>query len=165
MDDVGPPRGESYEGALLQVMTPGGAQEDVPFVLPIEIRCEGELGLFSREVNPPDARCWMRVRGPLSDDQVLHQCLFAYASDSALCIPTLNPHTQPIMEFLSASLDHALWFHGPFRMDEWLLFELDSPVAGHARGVGRGLLYRRDGTLVASCVQEGLLRPRRESPS
>ena len=59
----------------------------------------------------------------------------------------------------SASLDHAVWFHRPFRMDEWLLFELDSPVATGARGIGRGLLYTREGRLVASCVQEALLRP------
>ena len=78
--------------------------------------------------------------------------------------PALNPHPIPVTAMQSASLDHAIWFHRPFRMDDWLLLEGDSPVASDARGIGRGLLYTRDGTLVASCVQEGLLRPLRDAP-
>ena len=89
---------------------------------------------------------------------MLHQSLFAYASDYAIFIPALNPHPAPITAFQSASLDHAIWFHREFRMEQWTLFELDSPVATGARGVARGLLYTRGGSLVASCVQEGLLR-------
>jgi acyl-CoA thioesterase-2 len=159
MDEVGPPQGEAYERALLQVMTPGGWDDHTAFELPVEIRSVGDLGLFSTEVNPPKARCWMRVRGELPDAPVLHQCLFAYASDYAIFTPAVNPHPAPITAFQSASLDHAIWFHRSFRMDEWTLFELDSPVATAARGIARGLLYSRDGSLVASCVQEGLLRP------
>jgi len=159
MDEVGPPQGEAYERALLQVMTPGARNDEAVFELPVEIRSVGELGLFSSGLNPPNARAWMRVRGALPANPVLHQCLFAYASDYAIFIPTLNPHPAPITAFQSASLDHAIWFHRAFRMDEWTLFELDSPVASGARGVGRGLLYTRHGVLVASCVQEGLLRP------
>jgi acyl-CoA thioesterase-2 len=105
----------------------------------------------------------MRVRDALPDDPALHQCLFAYASDYAIMAPALNPHPMPVTALQSASLDHAIWFHRDFRIDEWLLFELDSPVAHGARGVGRGLLYTRDGLLVASCVQEGLLRPLRSA--
>lgn len=161
MDEVGPPSGEAYERALLRVMTPGSAEDSTPFELPVEIRSVGELGLFSSEVNPPNARCWMRVRGELPEDPVLHQFLFAYGSDYAVMTAAMNPHPKPITSYLSASLDHAIWFHRPFRIDEWMLFELDSPVARGARGLGRGLLYSRDGTLVASCVQEGLLRPLR----
>ncbi len=161
MDDVGPPQGEAYERALLQVMTPGGFDGDQLFELPVEIRSVGPLGLFSTEVNPPNARCWMRMRGALPDDPVLHQILFAYASDYAIFTPAVNPHPQPITAYMSASLDHAVWFHRELRMDEWMLFELDSPVATSARGIARGLLYNRHGSLVASCVQEGLLRPLR----
>jgi acyl-CoA thioesterase-2 len=159
MDAVGPPEGEAYERALLQVMMPGGHDETLPFELPVEIRSVGDLGLFSSEVNPPNARCWMRMRGALPDDPVLHQVLFAYASDYAIFTPAVNPHPEPITAFLSASLDHVIWFHRELRMDEWMLFELDSPVATGARGLARGLLYSRDGRLVASCAQEGLLRP------
>jgi acyl-CoA thioesterase-2 len=161
MDDVGPPQGQAYERALLQVMTPGGSGNAPAFELPVEIRSVGELGLFSTEIAPPNARCWMRMRGELPDDPMLHQWLFAYASDYAIFTPAVNPHPLPVTDYLSASLDHAIWFHRRFRMDEWLLFELDSPVATGARGTARGLLYTRDGQLVASCVQEGLLRPLR----
>jgi acyl-CoA thioesterase-2 len=163
MDDVGPPSGEAYEQALLEVMTPGAfGRQKIDFELPVEIRGVGGLALFSSEVKPPQARCWMRMRGELPDDPALHQCLFAYASDYAIFAPAVHPHPHPVTDFQSASLDHAIWFHRSFRMDEWLLFELDSPVATAARGLGRGLLYSRDGTLVGSCVQEGLMRPLRE---
>jgi acyl-CoA thioesterase-2 len=170
MDDVGPPQGEAYERALLQAMTPEGfSDEGTPFELPVEIRGVGGVGLFSTDVKPPQARCWMRVRDRLPDDlaysSVLHQWLFAYASDYAIMVPALNPHPCTITSLQSASLDHAIWFHRPFRMDEWLLFELDSPIASGARGLGRGLLYKQDGTLVASCVQEILLRPLTADPA
>jgi acyl-CoA thioesterase-2 len=166
MDDVGPPRGESYERALLRAMTPAGFEDDAtPFELPVEIRGVGGIGLFNSEINPPQARCWMRVRDTLPDDPGLHQCLFAYSSDYAIMAPALNPHPLPVTALQSASLDHTIWFHREFRMDEWLLFELDSPVAHGARGIGRGLLYTREGALVATCAQESLLRPLRESNS
>jgi acyl-CoA thioesterase-2 len=162
MDAVGPPQGERYERALLRAMTPHGyTDESTPFELPVEIRGIGGVGLFSSEVKPPQARCWMRVRGPLADDPQLHQCLFAYASDYAIFTPAVSPHPVPVTAFQSASLDHAIWFHRDFRMDDWVLFELDSPYTGGGRGIGRGLLYTREGDLVASCVQEGLLRPLR----
>jgi acyl-CoA thioesterase-2 len=164
MDAVGPPQGEAYERALMRAMTPRiQPGDDTPFELPVEIRGVGGLALFSSEVRPPKALCWMRMRGEVPADPALHQCLFAYASDYAIFAPVVHPHPHPITAFQSASLDHAIWFHRPFRMDEWVLFELDSPAAVAARGVGRGLLYTRDGELVASCVQEGLLRPLRDS--
>ena len=160
MDAVGPPQGEAYERALLRAMTPQGYEdEDTPFALPVEIRGVGGVGLFSTDVKPPQARYWMRMRGALPDEPALHQWLFAYASDFAIMAPALNPHPIPVTALQSASLDHAIWFHRPFRMDEWVLFELDSPVTAGGRGVGRGLLYTREGELVATCVQESLLRP------
>jgi acyl-CoA thioesterase-2 len=163
MDAVGPPQGESFEESLLRAMTPHGfdADGDSPFELPVEIRSVGGIGIFSKDVRPPQARCWLRARGAVPDDPALHQCLFAYASDYAIMAGALNPHPVSAIEMHSFSLDHAIWFHRALRMDDWLLFELDSPVAAGARAVGRGLLYTRDGELVASCVQEGLLRPQR----
>jgi len=160
MDEVGPPQGEAYERALMQAMSPRVSRDDdSPFELPVEIRGVGGLALFSSEVKPPKALCWMRMRDEVPGDPALHQCLFAYASDYAIFAPVVHPQPRAITAFQSASLDHAIWFHRPFRMDEWVLFELDSPAAAAARGLGRGLLYTRGGELVASCVQEGLLRP------
>jgi len=162
MDRVGPPSGETFERALLRAMTPDAqrdpAEDAVPFELPVEIRGVAARALFTDEVQPPRAHCWMRMRGALPDDPGLHQCLFAYASDYAIMAPILHPHPLPVTAIQSASLDHAIWFHRDFRMDDWVLFELDSPVAADARGIGRGLLYTRDGELVSSCAQEGLIR-------
>jgi acyl-CoA thioesterase-2 len=102
----------------------------------------------------------MRARDGLPDDLRLHQCVLAYLSDWSLLDTALLPHavsfTQGNMQV--ASLDHAMWFHRPFRADEWLLFAQDSPSASGARGFNRGLIYRRDGALVASVAQEGLIR-------
>jgi acyl-CoA thioesterase-2 len=160
MDDVGEPEGETFEEALLRVMTPGGQNVGkLDFELPVEIRGVGGLAMFSREVRPPNARVWLRMRGELPDDPILAQALFAYASDYAIMAPALHPHPVSALDMLTASLDHSLWFHRPLRLDQWLLFELDSPVGHGARGVGRGLLYDSSGLLVASCVQEAMMRP------
>lgn len=161
MDAVGPPSGETYERALWRAMTPDAQLDDddaIPFELPVEIRGTSSRALFTDQVDPPRAHCWMRVRGALPDDPALHQCVFAYASDYAIMSPILHPHPVRVTALQTASLDHAIWFHDALRMDDWVLFELDSPVAGRARGLGRGLLYTTDGRLVASCVQEALIR-------
>jgi len=160
MDEVGQPEGETFEEAMLRVMTPRGEElGTINWELPVEIRGVGGLAMFSRDVRPPNARVWLRVRGELPDDPDLHRALFAYASDYAIMAPALHPHPVTAMDMMTASLDHSLWFHRPFRMDEWLLFELDSPVSLGARGLGRGLLYDTDGRLVASAVQEAMMRP------
>lgn len=159
MDEVGEPEGEAYEEALLRVMTPAGRDiGDIEWELPVEIRFTGGFAMFSSEVRPPNARCWMRVRSRLPDDPTLHQACFAYISDYAVMAPALHPHPFSAMDMQSASLDHAIWFHRPFRVDEWMLFELDSPTAYGARAIGRGLLYDAEGHLVASCTQEAILR-------
>ncbi len=161
--DIGEPEGETYEKAMFRAMTPKGADaKDFTYELPIEIRGVGGLALFSPEIKPARARCWMRTRGVLPDDPALHQCLFAYASDFPIMAPAMHPHPASVMDFQSASLDHAIWFHDDFRMDEWVLFDLDSPVMAGSRGLGRGLVYTRDGKLAATCTQEALLRPLRK---
>lgn len=163
MDPVGEPDGQTFEEALLRVMTPGGQQreelEALDFELPIEIRGVGGLAMFSRDVRPPNAQVWLRLRGEVPDDPLLAQALFAYASDYAIVAPALYPHPVSALDMLTASLDHAIWFHRPLRLDQWMLFELDSPVSHGARGMGRGLLYDSSGVLVASCVQEAMMRP------
>lgn len=114
----------------------------------------------------PDGRfhIWIRATGPLPDDLAIHQCVLAYASDMTLLDAALAPHGRTLFEkeFMAASLDHALWLHRPFRADEWLLYAQDSPNMHGSRGFSRGLIFTRDGTLVASVAQEGLVRKRRE---
>jgi acyl-CoA thioesterase II len=114
----------------------------------------------------PDGRfnVWIRTTGPLPDAAAIHQCVLAYASNMMLLDAALIPHGRTVFEktIMAASLDHALWFHRPFRADDWLLYAQDSPSASGARGFSRGLIFARDGTLVASVAQEGLIRQRRD---
>ena len=115
------------------------------------------------EPRPPRQQAWIRANGPLPDgDDALHRALLAYASDYALMGTSLLPHGLSFLQedVMVASLDHALWIHQPFRMDEWLLYAMESTVASSARGLNRGAFFRQDGTLVASVTQEGLMRRR-----
>ena len=115
----------------------------------------------------PDGRfhLWIRTTAKLPDDLALHQCVLAYASDMTLLDACLAPHGRTLFEkdFMATSLDHALWLHRPFRADDWLLYAQDSPNLHGARGFSRGLIFTRDGTLVASVAQEGLVRLRRDA--
>jgi acyl-CoA thioesterase-2 len=157
--------GTAYEDEIRAEIERHGAQiehDDRRFDLPIELRAVGGLHLFDPAVRPPHTRTWLRAKGKLSDDVGLHQAVLAYASDFTLLVSAVLPHpigmTSP--GFRSASLDHAMWFHRPFRADEWLYFDQDSPITDHARGFARGTFYARDGRLVASCAQEGMIRYR-----
>lgn len=115
---------------------------------------------------PPYQQVWFRLSGPIGDDVNLHRAMLAYASDFYLLGTSTFPHGisyyQPTVQM--ASLDHALWFHRPFRIDDWLLYSLDSPSASGARGLARGSIYTRDGVLVASVAQEGLIRVLPQEP-
>jgi acyl-CoA thioesterase-2 len=108
---------------------------------------------------------WIRATGRLPDEPAIHQCVLAYASDMMLLDAALIPHGRSVFseDIMAASLDHALWFHRPFRADEWLLYTQDSPSLADSRGFSRGLIFASDGTLVASVAQEGLLRQRRRA--
>lgn len=108
----------------------------------------------------PQQSIWLRAKGRLPDDPAIHRAVLAYASDLTLIDVTLAAHGRSLFEpdFSAASLDHAIWFHRPFRMDEWLLYVQDSPTSGGARGLARGLLFDRRGVLVATVMQEGLVR-------
>ena len=103
---------------------------------------------------------WFRANGAVPNNPVLQKCLLAYASDFSLLSTCLRPHGltyyQPNM--VTASLDHAMWFYRDFQIDDWLLYACDSPTTGHARGLNRGNIFSRDGKLVASVTQEGLVR-------
>lgn len=111
---------------------------------------------------PPYFNCWFKTASRLPDDPATHRAVLAYASDFTLLDASLIVHGRSVVErtIQAASLDHALWFHRPFRADEWLLYAQDSPSAMNARGFSRGLIYRQDGVLVASVAQEGLIRRR-----
>ena len=129
---------------------------------PIEMRFVDFSRYISREKTPPVQYVWMRANGRLPDDPKLHQCVLAYASDFTLLDTALIAHGKLLFDrdVQLASLDHALWLHRPFRADEWLLYAQDSPSAYGARGFCRGSIYTRDGVLVASAAQEGLVRQR-----
>ena len=114
-----------------------------------------------RPARPPVDHIWLRTRGTVPDDPALNRVLLAYVSDLSLLDTSLLPHGRSIFSRVRvASLDHAMWFHRDFRADEWLLYVQDSPSASGARGFNRGSIFARDGKLVASVAQEGLIRPR-----
>ena len=129
----------------------------------IEYRRVEADDLLTPEVRPSESAIWMRAIAPLPDNPVVHRALLAYASDHGLLRAAMLPHGLSFMsgQVRPASLDHAMWFHRDFRMDDWLLYVLDSPSASGARGLCRGSLYSRDGRLVASTAQEGMLRVKR----
>jgi acyl-CoA thioesterase II len=129
---------------------------------PIEMRPVDVSRYLTRAHHEPVQHIWMRANGRLADAFALHQCVLAYASDFTLLDTALIAHGKLLFDqdVQLASLDHSLWFHRRFRADEWLLYSQDSPSAHGARGFCRGSVFTRDGTLVASVAQEGLMRRR-----
>ncbi|MGI9346125.1 MAG: acyl-CoA thioesterase II [Gammaproteobacteria bacterium] len=117
---------------------------------------------FTSMEKDPNSHIWIRSEQSLPDDPVLHQALLAYVSDMSLLGTSMRPHGITFMnpKIQGASLDHAMWFHRPYRIDEWLLYATDSPSASGGRGFNRGSIYTQDGILVASVAQEGLIRYR-----
>jgi acyl-CoA thioesterase-2 len=132
---------------------------------PIDVRYVSEPGWRSREAGPRAARnqVWMRADGKLPDDQLLHVCVLTYCSDMTLLDAVLARHGVywGADNVRGASLDHALWFHRPFRADEWFLYDCSSPSASNARGLATGRFFTRAGSHIATVVQEGLLRVNR----
>jgi acyl-CoA thioesterase-2 len=129
---------------------------------PIEFRHVWPQDRLNPVKRPPIQHIWFRVSAPVDDTPALHRALLAYASDFNLIGTATLPHgiSYYTHNVQMASLDHALWFHRPFRADEWLLYSFDSPTAQGARGFARGQIFSRDGRLVASTAQEGLIRLR-----
>lgn len=132
---------------------------------PIEIRPVELRRYATGEKMEPRFNVWIRAMQPLPEDHATHAAVLAYASDLMLLDSSLVAHGTTVFDrkIQGASLDHALWFHRPFRTDEWLLYAQDSPSTSAARGFSRGLVFDRAGTLVASVAQEGLIRPRRDT--
>ncbi len=139
---------------------PASIREKLLFRRPIEVRPVNPMDLFAPEKREPVRYIWVRAVDKMPDDFSIHQYLLAYASDHGLVLTSLYPHGQsfwqPAMQV--ASLDHAMWFHRRFRMDDWLLYAMRSPNACNARGLAYGEVFNRRGVLVATVAQEGLIR-------
>lgn len=129
---------------------------------PFEVRAVESHDLQVAQSHPPVRNLWFRLKERVSDDEAFHRILAAYVSDYALVTTALLPHSVvfPNPGLMVSSLDHALWIHEPFRVDEWFLYAQDSPRAISGRGFCRGSIYTQDGRLVASVAQEGLFRTR-----
>lgn len=175
-----PEEGLTHQGAMPEVAPPEGLKSDAELrndlidqfderhrawlmrPRPIEIRPVTARNWFKPEKREPLQMSWFRICAPVGDDPALHRAILSYASDMALLGTSMLPHGIHWMthKLQSASLDHAVWLHEDFRADDWLLYVTDSPWSGHARGFNRGQIFARDGRLVASVAQEGLMRLR-----
>ncbi len=132
---------------------------------PFEFRPLVPRNELAPKIRPPHQSIWFRLVERAPDSDAMQRAMLAYASDFHLVGTTTLPHGISLVHgnLQMASLDHAMWFHRPFRVDEWLLYAFDSPTAQGARGLARGQIFSRDGRLVASTAQEGLIRVRGES--
>jgi len=149
---------------LVEVMRRGGNEEAEALGKEwgaIDVRWLGNSrhGLEPDPDRPSQARMWVRLKEGLGDDPVVHLAAFTYASDVSLLGSTLAAHGGNPAKTQMASLDHTIWFHRPFRADEWWLYDQASPAAVGARGLAFGRIFTQDGTLVATVAQEGLIRP------
>jgi acyl-CoA thioesterase-2 len=127
----------------------------------IDTRQVERIPMHDKDAHPPFKHTWLKTREPLPDDPALHLAMLGYMSDLDFMSTSMLPHGRNAMRenVYGASLDHSLWFHRPFRADDWLLFAKESPNAGGARGFVRGQFFNRQGDLVATAAQECLIRP------
>ena len=165
MPDVPPPEELQPELERIRAMAdriPEGLRGVLTQDRPIDFRAVSPTDPFRPEPASPLRHVWLRALGRLPDDPVIHQATLAYASDYGLLGTALLPHGLSIRTpgMQVATLDHAIWYHRPFRADDWLLYTMESPVAAGARGFTRGTIHARGGELVASVAQEGLTRQR-----
>jgi acyl-CoA thioesterase-2 len=166
LPDVPPP--EELENALdlyrgIKARIPEPLREVLLQDRPIDWRPVDPLDPFEPEKSPPVRYLWLRAIGQIPDDLTAHQAVLAYASDYGILATALAPHGYAVRTpgMQAATLDHAIWFHRPFRVDEWLLHAMESTAAYGARGFARGSIFTRDGNLVASVSPEGLIRVHR----
>jgi len=144
-------------------MLPENIRRFLDIERPIEFRPVEMINPALPGKSRPYRHVWMKAKGDMPENKTDHQCVLAYTSDYNLLTTALLPHGNEasFQNVQLASLDHAMWFHRDFRMDEWLLYAIDSPSASNARGFTRGNIFTADGKLVASVVQEGLMRPKK----
>ncbi|MBS9431823.1 MULTISPECIES: acyl-CoA thioesterase II [Photorhabdus] len=143
-------------------LLPQKMQNILLFPCPLEMRPVKYHSPFNCPPEEPIRYVWFRSNGNMPDDPFIHQYLLGYASDFNFLPTALQPHGVGFLEknIQIATIDHSMWFHRPFKLDDWLLYAIDSPSASGARGFVRGQIYNREGVLVASTVQEGLIRKR-----
>ena len=164
MPEVPAPEDSLGMADLIRRRSPGHADQWVTEWAALELRAIGDSrpgGELAADERPAQSRLWIRVSGRLDDEELTHKAAFTYASDMTLLGSSLVPHGLLVWSssVQSASLDHSVWFHRPFRADEWLLYDQVSPSASGARGLALGRVFTEDGRLVASVAQEGLIRP------
>ena len=165
MPEVPAPDDAHDMAALFRRRSPQDAEEWIKEWAALDMRWIGDSGpggSIPRDQHPAQSRLWIRISGRVADDELIHKAALTYASDMTLLASSLVPHgvaiSDPTMQ--SASLDHTIWFHRPFRADEWLLYDQVSPSASGARGLAIGRVFTEDGRLVATVAQEGLIRHR-----
>ncbi|MGO0305951.1 acyl-CoA thioesterase II [Endozoicomonas acroporae] len=164
MPNVIPPDEALSEKALIQRhsnLIPKPLQKRLLSDTPIEIRFADPVDPMAEDTRAPHHKIWIRANGKLPDNPGLHKYLLAYASDFQFLPTSMYPHGAAAFQkpVQIASLDHAMWFHRPFRMDEWLLHSIESTHASGARALVRGQIFNQAGVMVASTIQEGLVRP------
>lgn len=168
MPEVPPPEDLQSEQELAEALAdqvPDALRERLVRDRPIDMRPVDPINPFKPEPRPARQSIWIRAAGEMPHDPTLHRVVLAFASDYNLLGAALRPHALSLFQrnMQAASLDHAMWFHREFRIDEWLLYVMDSPSASNARGFSRGSIFSRDGRLVASVAQEGLIRIREDA--
>jgi acyl-CoA thioesterase-2 len=164
MPEVGAPEDWPNRDELRQAhvaRVPENHRDDFLRERPIELREVAPRDFFTPEKTSDCNRLWFRMEAAKGQGPQMQHCLLAYASDMNLLGSSLRPHGLTWFQgnVMSASLDHAMWFHGPIQFGDWHLYDLDAPWTGKARGFNRGSIFSADGTLVASVAQEGLVRP------
>lgn len=158
MPDVPGPEDLTSDEELYREFFKGG-----DYGWPIEFRQVAPQDFKNPQPSEPVSYAWFKTTDRIGDDLASHQQMLAYASDNPILVTALRPHGVSHLnpDVMVITLDHALWFYQPFRVDDWLLYETHSDVAGHGRALSRGRIYNRQGQLVAAVNQEGLLRIRK----
>ena len=169
MPDIPGPDGilsEQEMARRVQDRIPAAIRNRILCTKPIEIRPVNPINPFAPKKEKPARYVWFKTIDKMPDDLSIHKYMLAYASDFGLVSTSLYPHGHTFWdpEMQVASLDHAMWFHRDFRMDDWLLYAIKSPSASKARGLNHGHIFTREGKLIASISQEGLIRYRGEMP-
>jgi acyl-CoA thioesterase-2 len=165
MPDVPPPESLTSEveyARMNKERIPESIRGKLTCDRPIEIRTVNPVNPFKPDKRPAVRHSWFKAVDPLGDDLSVHKYMLAYASDFGLATTCLGPHGHTFFEptMQVASLDHSIWFHRDFRLDDWLLYAMESPSASNGLGMNRGKIYTREGLLVATVAQESLIRYR-----
>lgn len=167
MPDIAGPEhflSETQLAEQMKHMIPPAIQQFFCNEKPIEVRPVNMVNPLAPHKASPTQQLWIKANGSLPDNQLIHQYLLAYASDWGFLPTALHPHEVSLLtpNFQVATIDHSMWFHRPFRMDEWLLYSIESTNASGSRGLVRGEIFNQQGQLVASTMQEGVMRMKKK---